>query len=59
MNSDEKKPPQGRFSWIDRIVLKLATAVVIASEHGDDINALIGEASVAFDAINQAGRRPS
>lgn len=58
-NANAKKPPQGRLGWIDRILLKIAVAGVIAGEHGDDISTVIREASRAFDAINQAGRLPS
>lgn len=58
-NASEKNPPQGRLGWIDRVILKIAVAGVIAGEHGDNISTVIREASRAFDAINQAGRQPS
>lgn len=52
-STNEKKPPQGRLGWFDRLLLKVAIAKALA-RHGECIDSAASDAARAIRDINQA-----
>jgi len=51
-STNEKKPPQGRLGWFDRLLLKIAIAKALA-RHGEDIERSAADARRALQDVNQ------